>query len=220
MNYLEKPFWLLHKVRLLLNLNKMKNLSPIILCVALFVLSCSGSSTKIKAEKKDAVQIKIKIFEAGCKCASDNKLIVRTEYIDVPDSINEFGIIIIKQSLIFENEDTIVQTLYPPFRKKVLLLNEEKIEVPLTSVSNIKCLHNGNDWIYKIYGSNEFDPPHEFFALSSLDGEWLSYYYGSKDEIYEKHSDEEKYIDQFGKENITSLKNMIRVIPIGDNSVH
>lgn len=70
-----------------------------------------------------------------------------------------------------------------------------------------------SDQFYSLYGIHWFDPPHEFFALCSQDGEWLNYYYGSMREVYGQYDNGHKYELEYGND-VNSLRDMVSVLPL------
>lgn len=144
-------------------------------------------------------------------CNDKNKLLVKTIYMNVPDTISPFGHLIFSQELIFYKNGIKAKSLIFPSKKETIKLQDRIVDIFQTSISGIKCHERNNgSFIYNIYGSHDIDPPHEFFGLISSDGEWLYYYYGSMHEVYESYGNEDELINEIGEE-INSLKNMKRI---------
>lgn len=146
-----------------------------------------------------------------CKCGKGS-LTVNTEYYITHDTLNEKSYIIINQDLVFAIDQKVVKSIKPPYKHLKRIINDQLINVPITDVYSVKCIEKDNQYAYKLYGANIYDPPHEFFSLNDLEGNWLWYFYGDRYDIYKSFGDEQVYIKKFGKQ-LNDLNDMIIVVP-------
>jgi hypothetical protein len=179
----------------------------------------SLENASIDSLKKDSINNSIKktgellSYEVDCTCGKGT-LTANTQYINLEDTdtLSRYKYIIISQSLIFQQHGKRVKKLIPPFRKMNRMILNKKTDVPITLIAQVKCIQNKENYIYSIYGANIYDPPHEFFALCSLDGKWLWFFYGDRYDAYDSWGKHDKYVEIFGEEVNNSI-NMIEVTP-------
>lgn len=150
-------------------------------------------------------------YSTDCNCGNGN-LTVNTEYYNVEDTLNSYNYIILNQELVFTIDQKVVKKIKPPYRQLKRIINNQLISVPITDIYSVKCIEKDNQYAYKLYGANLYDPPHEFFSLNDLEGNWLSYFYGDRYEVYESFGSDEPYIKKFG-EHVIRLNDMIKVVP-------
>ena len=170
-----------------------------------------GKVEKIESQNPPELDFFVeKEYTSYINCDSYKELAVKTTYINVSDIISPYRPLIINQELFFYKEGVKVTF---PFNKRRVDLNGKPTEVFDTAICKVKCHRSekGN-WLYNIYGINNFDPPHEFFGLISPQGEWLWYYYGDRYDIYKSYGNNEEYIEEYGEE-LNSLKDMKQVCP-------
>ena len=155
-----------------------------------------------------------KEYEIMINCDEETKILSKINYINVDKSISAFRPLVLHQQLDFYIKNKLIKSVTFPFNTSKIQLNEEVIKVQNTTICDIECLKNEKgELIYKLYGSNNFDPPHEFFGLISKRGEWLWYYYGDRYDVYKKHGDEKVYIEEYGESQINNLGYMQEVCP-------
>lgn len=172
------------------------------------LLACKSGKTQ---DNNSAVQFAndTLYLEKTCICTDRHMLKVRTSYFLVPDSINSWGWIALSQELVYQKDGEIIKSVHFPFKKH---LYQDSISVLSTTLRQAKCVSRGDSVIIQLYGAYHTDPPHEFFALTSIEGNWLYYYYGSMHEIYDSYGEEAIYETYFGRE-VNSLKHMTRISP-------
>lgn len=169
-------------------------------------------SDKIQQIQPDSIDVVTeKKHIVTCNCGDSSKLIVETSYLNVPDSITYRRMLIIEQKLHFIKKGG-SKILATPFFSRTVNYNSKPLTIKETGLIEVKCISKGSRYSYKLYGIHWFDPPHEFFGLCSIEGDWLWYYYGSMHEAFKEYGNHEKYEEEFGSE-IRSLKNMIDVLP-------
>lgn len=188
----------------------MKSIGLKILFAALGILLFACKSIKNEGDTSTRQPTRDTLYlEKVCECPYNYKLKVKTSYFIVPDSINTWGWIALSQDLVYEKDEKIIRTVQLPFRTS---LYQDSIPVLSTTLREARCILRGDSMIIKLYGIHQNDPPHEFFALTSPEGEFLWYYYGSMHEIYGQYGNEKIYKAYFGTE-IDNLKHMTPVSP-------
>lgn len=150
-------------------------------------------------------------YSKSCDCGKGN-LTVNTKYYNIHDTINNYNYIITHQELVFNIDNKIIKKVIPPYKHIERTIYNQPYNVPVTDIYSIKCVQKDNEFIYSIYGGNIYDPPHEFFSLNNLEGEWLWYFYGDRYDTYDSFGDYELYVKKFG-EQVNKLDDMIEVIP-------
>jgi len=152
----------------------------------------------------------MKIDSKVCNCGKNNSLLIRSNYFLVDDSISLGGILVSKQELFFIKNNIVSSIKIPPFRTQKIKIKEDTAIVQATNLSGVKCIKKDSGYVYLLYGINTFDPPHEFFALCSIKGDWLWYYYGNMNETFSSFGNKQKYEEFFGDE-ISNLNGMINI---------
>lgn len=161
----------------------------------------------------DTLNRKVKTFTAHCLCPPYGELSVQTEYMTCPDSINPFHLLPLSQVLTIQRRiDGSKITLSLPFLTWNYNLGDTTLTALQTSLSGVKCIEKDGRAIFSLRGIYCVDPPHEFFAFCSTNGEWLWYFYGSRHEIFKEFGEEESLIKYFGEE-INNMGNMTKVMP-------
>lgn len=191
----------------------MRKYSLWIFLLALFCLALLSQREKAPQQNQPAGinNYTEKKHTVNCDCGDSSRLIVETLYLTVPDSLSYHGIFIIEQKLHFVNGKSSKFLALPFFNRKIGY-KPDSLTVEETALYEVKCIFNDKRQVYMLYGGNWFDPPHEFFGLCSVDGNWLAYYYGSMYETFKEYGDYQVYEQEFG-EDIHSLEEMISVLP-------
>lgn len=195
-------------------------------CALTFLISCKKSIENKEKTSLEQLQIqdfegiqshdtlnrKVKTSTAHCLCPPYGELSVHTEYMECPDSINPFNVLPLSQILTMQTMDGNKVPLSLPFLTWKYNLGDTTLTALQTSLSGVKCIEKDGRAIFSLLGINCVDPPHEFFAFCSTNGEWLWYYYGSRHEIFKEFGEEESLIKYFGEE-IRYLGNMTKIMP-------
>jgi hypothetical protein len=153
-----------------------------------------------------------KEYISKCGCGDRIFMKIATRYIEVPDTISRYGLVVLSQKIILHNDDIITEIENPMDRVESINIGKDSLSVKSTLFTGVKCLKSSKRVIYKVHGSDCIDPPHEFFGYLAPDGKWLYYYYGSQYEVYKKLGSDGYIKEEFGKES-SSLKNMTAVLP-------
>lgn len=158
----------------------------------------------------------IKEYSGRCYCGDSIYVEVLTKYIEVPDSVCEcaFGFVTIDQKINLVKGKEVIEVINPLFKKQKILLGNDSVLMSSTFINSAKCLQkDGFKKYFYIYGSNNVDPPHEFFGVISLNGNWQWYYYGDQNNTYAKKGDDKVLKKEFGKQAFSDLKDMTDLSP-------
>jgi hypothetical protein len=148
-----------------------------------------------------------------CDCDPQNTLEITSIYFK-NDTLGRDGFIVTKQELKLRREGIAQVVSNPATKVDHIVMNGESIRILGTIIRKVKCIKQGNDFIYSIYGSNSMDSPHEFFGILSKDGEWLWYFYGSTEESFKSHGKLKRVTSKYSEVEIRSLKDMLSVLPM------
>ena len=148
-----------------------------------------------------------------CDCTKATSVEVVTKYFTVPDSLYLDGFLYMSQYIRLKVNNDIIEVQNPIFRKANVNFKGQSISVMSTVIRRVKCIKDGDDYIYMFYGSNSVDPPNEFFGALSPTGEWTWYFYGSTHDTYAKKGKTKQLISRFGKQQVNSLDDMTSVLP-------
>ncbi|GAA0875023.1 hypothetical protein GCM10009118_14310 [Wandonia haliotis] len=182
------------------------------LTIAILFVACSGTDLqKDYSPSLNSVSNKWIDYELTHHC--NNLVKIKTTYSKVDDTISFRGFIVKNQEITIDKDDNTQLRVKLPFEFQTISTGTDSTIVMSTSVSKIQCLNVNGNTIIKLYGTNFFDPHHEFLGLVSLDGDWLWYYYGTMYETYKEFGKKQEWNNKIGEDKISDLNGMINVLP-------